>query len=1097
MMVPKWAEQRIAISVLMAASMLACAERHRELMISRAEVPLLNAQPANADEHPYAAFLNVDIGPTLECSGTLIAPGLILTASHCVRCARFIDVTLLGGTPRTQRVMPDRIHVHPDSATTPFDCSIIPLSNGSEAANYDAQLNTKTVWGRDLAILELPQNSTARPLSVLTTPPFGFNPLRALFGQSVTLVGRGNSSIECQLGQEECDGKVMRTGIASLDRYSSTVGVGRLDEQLDGLLEGPQLGPFLLTIDRLEDRYNTQPPLGQQSIILGGDSGGPMIANLSGQARVIGVASAGLVEGGGFPRTPHQISFHTATFLARNASFINGFLGRSTSVADTDGDDVEDSVDNCRDTYNPDQVDFDGDGVGFFCDNCERQIDAFSTDNGSVRILEYDGKPTSEFSQFFNPEQENCNGEAEDEEVLAGFPEPVHGLPRPITAGEYRKYFKLRNANANFYLDTLLNTRRGDVCDPTPCSRASASATPHDLRHAACPLFGICGTRIVDRIGFNSIRANGDEPAKTGTTGFRFCPCIHGGDSEAERRLKCGSSSSAHPCPLGAEHYSLNDPFWRTLSLAERPPTEDVLTDSTFVTPDSSGVAIRNANSVPWNAEDDGPRIAGKPHPSGVLWSHVVSFDGQLTKDVEGTNGSALAELANHYSSPDLTPVVIGPRLPHLDLPVAACFPICPPPWALWASFCPMCGRGIWFLPNRENGVLGILGRNGDDAFDLTDRFSSVARDLLGGTLLQGSRRIMASETDGRLVATRINDRAVVLDAGFRLTGSLRTAGSVMDAQLVSQTGANPLAQGVQQVALAFSAARAEIFAFARLGSAGAAQLFSQSTAGTGWQETALVGQSLSGPKAMVFSERDSSLYVLNQETATSALELFRIDLPTGASIRLDPAIAPAANGFRTALSIASSGELVVASSTSSPPSIDIRGFQVTADELTLTRKLTRSGEVLGGDIAIGSDDVTYVEQGAQGFATHSASGAAFDTCVVEQSNTVVCRPPPVKAQFIVTTDWGTGYCVELKLTNTGTKPTVDWSAEFNLRGTTIYNIWNLNATGATGTVEVKPTADWNRVIAPGASSFALGFCANRASAGTARATDLAAVGTF
>jgi len=320
MMVPNWAEQRIAISVLMAASMLGCAERHRELMSSRAEVPLLNAQPANADEHPYAAFLNADVGPTVECSGTLIAPGLILTASHCVRCARFIDVTLLGGTPRTQRVMPDRIHVHPDSATTPFDCSIIPLSNGSEAANYDAQLNTKTVWGRDLAILELPQNSTARPLSVLTTPPFGFNPLRALFGQSVTLVGRGNSSIKCQLGQEECDGKVMRTGIASLDRYSSTVGVGSLDEQLDGLPEGPQLGPFLLTIDLLEDRYNSQPPLDQQSIILGGDSGGPMIANLSGQARVIGVASAGLVEG--FPGTPHQISFHTATFLARNASFM-------------------------------------------------------------------------------------------------------------------------------------------------------------------------------------------------------------------------------------------------------------------------------------------------------------------------------------------------------------------------------------------------------------------------------------------------------------------------------------------------------------------------------------------------------------------------------------------------------------------------------------------------------------------------------------------------------------------------------------------------------------------------------------------------------
>jgi len=40
------------------------------------------------------------------------------------------------------------------------------------------------------------------------------------------------------------------------------------------------------------------------------------------------------------------------------------------NCTDTDGDDVCDDVDNCPDTYNPDQEDTDGDGVGDACDTC-------------------------------------------------------------------------------------------------------------------------------------------------------------------------------------------------------------------------------------------------------------------------------------------------------------------------------------------------------------------------------------------------------------------------------------------------------------------------------------------------------------------------------------------------------------------------------------------------------------------------------------------------------------------------------------------------------------------------------------------------------
>src|SRR6185503_12713926 len=330
-------------------------------------------------------------------------------------------------------------------------------------------------------------------------------------------------------------------------------------------------------------------------------------------------------------------------FLARNASFIRGFLNLSTSFTDSDGDDVEDFVDNCKTTYNPDQVDFDGDGIGFFCDNCEPTLDNSNLSEGVSRILEYDGRPASEFSRFANHDQDDCNADAEDEQVLARFPGAQTGLPISITPQQYRAYFADRRGQpvASFYLDTLLSTRRGDVCDPTPCSRGRAVANVRDPLAVGCSIFGGCVTRKVNGIAFTPIRANGEEPAKTGTTGFRFCACDHAGDDEATRRLRCGSSSSAQPCPIGAEHYSLNDPFWRTLSLNGQPPTTDVVTTSKFETPGSPLVfrPFRDPNAVGWDADADGLRIAGELHPRGILWSHVVTFDGRPTSDVDATDG--------------------------------------------------------------------------------------------------------------------------------------------------------------------------------------------------------------------------------------------------------------------------------------------------------------------------------------------------------------------------------------------------------------------------------------------------------------------------
>jgi hypothetical protein len=119
------------------------------------------------------------------------------------------------------------------------------------------------------------------------------------------------------------------------------------------------------------------------------------------------------------------------------------------------------------------------------------------------------------------------------------------------------------------------------------------------------------------------------------------------------------------------------------------------------------------------------------------------------------------------------------------------------------------------------------------------------------------------------------------------------------------------------------------------------------------------------------------------------------------------------------------------------------------------------------------------------------------DVSVVRQG--LVCEDvqPDLSGTFLVTTDWGSGYCVELRITNPNTVPTTNWSASFNLNGTSIYTIWNLGSTGSTGPITVTPTADWSRVIPAGGTSHSLGFCANRPGGGSALPSTPVVVGSF
>jgi len=60
--------------------------------------------------------------------------------------------------------------------------------------------------------------------------------------------------------------------------------------------------------------------------------------------------------------------------------------GQSGSFDDSDGDGVMDCVDNCPDTYNPDQADADGDGVGDACEETLIELSSFEAVAGSRQV---------------------------------------------------------------------------------------------------------------------------------------------------------------------------------------------------------------------------------------------------------------------------------------------------------------------------------------------------------------------------------------------------------------------------------------------------------------------------------------------------------------------------------------------------------------------------------------------------------------------------------------------------------------------------------------------------------------------------------------
>lgn len=90
------------------------------------------------------------------------------------------------------------------------------------------------------------------------------------------------------------------------------------------------------------------------------------------------------------------------------------------------------------------------------------------------------------------------------------------------------------------------------------------------------------------------------------------------------------------------------------------------------------------------------------------------------------------------------------------------------------------------------------------------------------------------------------------------------------------------------------------------------------------------------------------------------------------------------------------------------------------------------------------------------------------------------CVSVPISSRPTIFTDWGSGYCYGVEVTNSLEARLTDWSVSVDLQGTEILHAWNAKLSGATGLITLRPGYEWNATLEPGESDASIGFCASR-----------------
>ena len=188
---------------------------------------------------------------------------------------------------------------------------------------------------------------------------------------------------------------------------------------------------------------------------------------------------------------------------------------------------------------------------------------------------------------------------------------------------------------------------------------------------------------------------------------------------------------------------------------------------------------------------------------------------------------------------------------------------------------------------------------------------------------------------------------------------------------------------------------------------------------------------------------------------------------------------------FTVSLSAASAQPVTVGYATANGTAVAGSDYAAASGTLTFA-----PGEIQKPVTVLVSRDTTAESSETLSLTLFSATNAtltkAAATGTIVDDDTLAPNPnptpnPPLSGGIAVTysqtSDWGTGFNGDLKITNGGTTPISGWTMEFDMAAN-IVTIWNAEIVSHVGTRYVIRNAAWNGTLAAGAE-ISFGFQAD------------------